>query len=106
MKGLADVIPSGVCWRRKSGVGMMRIPSKWIAAARGIPRSRQDLQYRMDAVSGHRADDASAGGGSARLRDAGAAIAGERRGRRKPESLYRGPTRLRKARRLLGLLGG
>src|SRR5258705_2058185 len=33
MKGLADVIPSGVCWRRKSGVGMMRIPSKWIVAA-------------------------------------------------------------------------
>src|SRR6267142_2127015 len=32
MKGLADVIPSGVCWRRKSGVGMMRIPSKWIVA--------------------------------------------------------------------------
>src|SRR6266571_4436690 len=33
MKGLADVIPSGVCWRRKSGVGMMLIPSKWIVAA-------------------------------------------------------------------------
>src|SRR5258705_3965781 len=33
MKGLADVIPSGACWRRKSGVGMMRIPSKWIVAA-------------------------------------------------------------------------
>src|SRR6202171_4760287 len=33
MKGLADVISSGVCWRRKSGVGMMRIPSKWSVAA-------------------------------------------------------------------------
>src|SRR6202171_2875892 len=76
------------------------------AEAGGISRSRQDLQYRMDAISGHRADDAGAGGRSARLRDAGAIVAGERRGRRKPESLHRGPTRLRKARRLLGLLGG
>src|SRR4030081_109236 len=35
MKGLADVISSGVCWRRKIRVGMMRIPSKWIVAAGG-----------------------------------------------------------------------
>src|SRR6266581_7465590 len=90
-------------WLDHSGRGIEILDD---AAACGIPRSRQDLQYRMDAVSGHRDDDASAGGGSARLRDAGAIVAGERRGRRKPESLHRGPTRLRKARRLLPLLGG
>ncbi len=134
----------GACRHRKSGVGMMRISSKWILAAGavaavfgerefisraaddprrldhsgrgieilddaqagGISRSRQDLQCRMDAVPGHRADDAGAGRRRARLRDAGAAVAGQRRGRRQPEGLHRGAARLRKARRLLGLLGG
>src|SRR6267378_976889 len=70
------------------------------AAAGGISRSRQDLQRRMDAIPGHRADDASAGGRRARLRDAGAVVAGERRGRWKSEGLHRGTARLRKARRL------
>src|SRR4051812_22746311 len=45
------------------------------AAAGGISQSWQDLQYRMDPVSGHLADDAGAGGGRAGLRDAGAAVA-------------------------------
>src|SRR5229473_4699886 len=53
------------------------------AETHGIPQSRQDLQYRMDAIPGHRANDAGVGGGRARLRDTGAAVAGERRGRRK-----------------------
>ena len=78
---------------------MMRRPA-------AISRSRQDLQYRMDPVPGHRADDAGAGRGRARLRDAGAAVAGQRRGRRQSEGLHRGAARVRKARRLLGLLGG
>src|ERR1700736_2204987 len=76
------------------------------AEASRISRSRQDLQYRMDAIPGHRADDAGAGRGGTRLRDAGAVVAGEWRGRRKSEGLHRGTARLRKARRLLGLLGG
>src|SRR6266478_2172801 len=58
------------------------------AEARGISRSRQDLQCRMDAISGHRADDAGACGGRARLCDAGAVVAGERRGRRKSKGLH------------------
>src|SRR3977135_2157155 len=73
------------------------------AQAGGISRTRQELQYRMDAIPGHRADDAGAGRGRARLRDAGAAVTGERGGRRTPEGLYRGAARLRKTRRLLGL---
>ena len=52
---------------------MMRRPAEF-------PESRQDLQYRVDPVPGHRADDAGAGGGRARLRDAGAAVARQRRG--------------------------
>src|SRR6185437_15810219 len=36
------------------------------AQARGISRSRQDLQHRMDPVSGHRTHDAGAGGRRAR----------------------------------------
>src|SRR5260370_36772493 len=52
------------------------------AQAGGISRSWQDLQYRMDAIPGHRADDAGARRGRARLRDAGAIVAGERCGRR------------------------
>src|SRR5882672_3686223 len=76
------------------------------APAHGIPQSRQDLQYRMDAIPGHGADDAGVGGGRARLCDAGAAVAGEWRGWGKSEGLHRGAARLRKARRLLGLLGG
>ena len=76
------------------------------APAGGISQSRQDLQCRMDAIPGHRADDAGAGRRRARLRDPGAAVAVERRGRRRPEGLHRGPARVRKARRLLGLLGG
>src|ERR1700716_2397958 len=76
------------------------------AQADGISRARQELQYRMDAIPGHRADDAGAGRRRARLRDAGTTVAGERRGRREPEGLHRGPARLRKTRRLLSLLGG
>ena len=76
------------------------------AQAGGVSRSRQDLQYRMDAIPGHRADDAGAGRRRAGLRDPGAAVAGEWRGRRQSEGLHRGPARVRKARRLLGLLGG
>src|SRR2546423_14990633 len=49
------------------------------AQARGIPKSRQNLQRRMDAISGHRADDSGAGRWRARLRDAGAVVAGQRR---------------------------
>src|SRR5258705_13935856 len=64
------------------------------APAHGIPQSRQDLQYRMDAIPGHRADDAGLGGGRARLRDAGAAVAGEWRGRREAEGLHRGAASL------------
>src|ERR1700733_8476307 len=64
------------------------------APAGRISRYRQGLQYRMDAVSGHRADDAGAGGRRARLRHASAAIARQRRGRRQPEGLHRGPARL------------
>ena len=76
------------------------------APARRISRTRQDLQYRMDPVPGHRADDAGARRRRARLRDAGAAVAGERRGRRQSEGLHRRAACLREARRLLGLLGG
>ncbi len=75
------------------------------AQAGGISQSRQDLQCRMDAVPGYRADDAGARRRRARLRHAGAVVARQRRGRRKSESLHRGAARLRKARRLLGLLG-
>src|SRR5438309_860640 len=69
------------------------------AQAHGIPQSRQGLQYRMDAIPGHRADDAGAGRGRPRLRDAGAIVTCQWRGRRKSEGLYRGAARLRKARR-------
>src|SRR6266404_1758844 len=51
------------------------------APAGRISRSRQDLQYRMDPIPGHRTDDAGAGGRCARLRNAGAFVAGEWRGR-------------------------
>src|SRR6202171_3319026 len=61
------------------------------AEASGISRSRQDLQYRMDAISGHRADDAGAGRGRARLRNAGPAVARQRRGWGAPERLSRRP---------------
>src|SRR6266849_6437773 len=76
------------------------------AAAGRISRPRQDLQYRMDAIPGHRTDDAGAGSRRARLRDPGPAIAVEWRGWRQSEGLHRGPARLRKTRRLFGLLGG
>src|SRR5712672_2324850 len=76
------------------------------APAGRISRSRQDLQYRMDPIPGHRTDDAGAGGRCARLRNAGAFVAGEWRGRRQSEGLHRGTARVRKARRLFGLLGG
>src|SRR5258707_580838 len=33
MKGLAHVILGWACWRRESGVGMMRIPSRWVLTA-------------------------------------------------------------------------
>src|SRR4051812_41132485 len=36
MKGLAHVIAGGVHWRRKSGAGMMLIPSKWVVAAGAV----------------------------------------------------------------------
>ena len=75
-------------------------------AAGRISGYRQDLQYRMGAIPGHRADDAGAGGGRAGLRHAIAAGAGAGRGQRQSESLHRSPARIRKARRLLGLLGG
>ncbi len=75
-------------------------------AAGGISQSRQGLQYRMDPVPGHRADDTGAGGRRARLRHAGAVVAGQRRGRRRPQGLHRGAARVREARRVLGLLGG
>ena len=39
------------------------------AQAGGVSRPRQDLQYRMDAIPGHRADDSGAGCGRAGLRD-------------------------------------
>ena len=34
------------------------------APACGIPQSRQDLQYRMDAIPGHRADDQALAAGA------------------------------------------
>src|SRR5712672_3099738 len=33
MKGLAHVILGWACWRREIGVGMMRIPSRWVLTA-------------------------------------------------------------------------
>src|SRR6478672_5866418 len=57
------------------------------AAAGRISRSRQDLQYRMDAIPGHRTDDAGAGSRRARLRDPSPTIAVEWRGRRQSEGL-------------------
>src|SRR5215212_10702296 len=41
------------------------------APAYRIPKSRKGLQCRMDAIPGHRADDASIDRGRSRLRDAG-----------------------------------
>src|SRR5258708_28111616 len=46
------------------------------APARRISRFRQDLQYRMDPIPGHRTDDAGAGGPCARLPNPGAFGAG------------------------------
>ena len=67
------------------------------APAGGISQSRQGLQHRMDPVPGHRADDAGAGRRRARLRHPGAAVAVERRGRRRPQGLHRGPARATKS---------
>src|SRR3977135_2126347 len=64
------------------------------AQADGISRARQELQYRMDAIPGHRADDAGAGRGRARLRDAGAVVAGERGGGGEAEGPHRCTRRL------------
>src|ERR1700676_4183391 len=36
MKGLTQVLCAGGCWQRKSGVGMMRIPSRLILAAGAV----------------------------------------------------------------------
>src|SRR6185312_257439 len=90
-------------WLDHSGRGIQILDD---APAAGIPRSRQDLQYRMDSIPGYRADDSGAGRRRTRLRHPGAIVARQWRGRRQPESLHRGPARLREAGRLLGLLGG
>src|SRR6478752_7734786 len=71
-----------------------------------ISQPRQDLQYRMDPIPGHRSDDAGAGGRRARLRNASAFVAVEWRGRRQSEGLHRGTARVRETRRFFGLLGG
>ena len=75
------------------------------AAPRPVPRSRQELQGRVDAVPGHRADGAGHGGGRARLLDPGRAVAGAGRDLGQPRDLHRRPARRREAGQLLGLLG-
>src|SRR5258708_38603899 len=74
------------------------------AAAFGVSRYRQDLQYRMDAIPGYRADDPGACRGCARLRDPGAAVARQWCGWWQSKGLYRGAALVRKTRRLFVLL--
>ena len=76
------------------------------AAARPVPQPRQDLQDRVHAVPGHGADGAGHGGRRARLLDAGAAVARQRRPAGQSAGLHHRPARGRASRQLLRLLGG
>ena len=75
------------------------------APSGAVLQSRQELQGRMGAVPGHRADGAGDGGGRARLLDPGRAVDGAGRDPGQSRDLHRRPACGREAGQLLGLLG-
>src|SRR6266404_5992464 len=112
MKDLAETACAGVCWHRKSGVGMMRIPSKLILAAgaaavvfAGVNSSHAQQTIRVGWTIPAEEAKYWMMRRPAEFPDLGKTYNVEWRGRRQPKGLHRGTARLRKARRLFGLLG-